>query len=85
MWILAQPFLLLAMFAKNYTGKNVTHLVNKDKPVAIAEEKKSCLLFFASICQHRNIRECFLPALSIQYYDAIVHIQKKMHRFGAAM
>lgn len=47
--------------------------------------KKSCLLFFASICQHRHIRECFLPAPSVHYCHAIVHIQEKMHRFSTAM
>lgn len=39
MWILDQPFLPPAMFAKNYTSQNASHLVNKDNPVAIAEEK----------------------------------------------
>jgi len=84
MWILAHPFLLPATFAKNYTGEKVSHLVNMDNPIATAEEKRSCLLLFASICHHRNIRECFLPPSSIQYYDAIVCIQKKLHRFGTA-
>lgn len=66
MWILAQPFLLPATFAKNYTVRNVTHIVNRDNPVATAEEEKGCLLFFTPICQRRNIRECFLPDPSVQ-------------------
>lgn len=59
MWILDQPFLPPAMFAKNYTSQNASHFVNKDNPVAIAEEKKSRVLFFASIWQQRNIRKWF--------------------------
>lgn len=43
--------------AKNYTGKNVTHLVNKNNPVAITKDKKSRFIFFVSICQQRNSKE----------------------------
>lgn len=72
------------MFAKNYTGKNVSHLVNKDNSIVIAEDKKSSSIFFVSIWQQRNSTDSpSCPKYSVVW--CYCSNPKMMHRFRSAM